>query len=179
MTTEKSREYHRRYHLAHKAEHNAASAKWYLEHRPPSARTPVDPHATEKVCTRCRRTVSIGQFSVDRKTRDGLALWCKDCRSAHYKIYREASPERYQGYQLKKLYGLTLERYAEMLSNQRGACAVCGGVNACGYVLGVDHDHKSGQIRGLLCGNCNNGIGRFNHDVGRLLAAARYLRQFL
>jgi hypothetical protein len=73
-------------------------------------------------------------------------------------------------------YGITLEEYAAMFAAQDGRCAVCrtpGGVRR----LSVDHHHQTGQVRELLCGKCNVGIGQFNEDPELLTLAIRYLER--
>lgn len=71
-------------------------------------------------------------------------------------------------------FGITREAYAEMEAVQGGRCAICGEVPE--KSLHIDHDHKTGQVRGLLCGHCNRGLGLFRDDPDRLKAAARYLK---
>jgi len=60
---------------------------------------------------------------------------------------------------LKNNYGLTLKQYDEIFEEQGGVCELCGGTNVNGYRLCVDHDHKTGKIRGLLCHKCNVKLG--------------------
>lgn len=72
-------------------------------------------------------------------------------------------------------YGLTVTDYQKMFDAQGGVCAICKDACPSGRRLAVDHDAPTGKVRGLLCMNCNNGIGRFGHDLKRLLAAAEYL----
>lgn len=83
-------------------------------------------------------------------------------------------------HKLKHRHGITIEQYDTMLYEQGGACAICGredagreGVNP----LYVDHDHNTGVIRGLLCNNCNMGVGYFKDDIELLMSAIRYLQQ--
>lgn len=64
-----------------------------------------------------------------------------------------------------------------MLVDQNGACAICGGVNKDGRKLFVDHDHATGQVRGLLCNLCNRGIGNMRDSIKLLRAAADYLER--
>lgn len=74
-----------------------------------------------------------------------------------------------------RTYGITPERYDEMLAEQGGGCAICGGTNESGRALAVDHNHITGVVRGLLCDRHNVGIGMFRDDVDDVLAAASYL----
>ena len=80
------------------------------------------------------------------------------------------------------MYGVTIEWYDAMLEAQGGVCAICGDPETrvhkqAGTVmmLAVDHDAKTGAPRGLLCGNCNTGIGGLKHSVSNLRAAIAYL----
>jgi len=74
---------------------------------------------------------------------------------------------------LVRKYGVSLERYAEMLKAQDGRCAVCRAPER--GVFNVDHDHATGRVRGLLCNSCNRMIGHSHDSPERLMAAARYL----
>ena len=76
---------------------------------------------------------------------------------------------------LKRNYNITLEEYDRLLDEQDGVCAICGGINSNGRRLSVDHDHDTGKIRGLLCGNCNVGIGHLQDDPEVLAAAIGYI----
>lgn len=84
-------------------------------------------------------------------------------------------PGRARDYYLRKTYGISLERYQEMESAQDGRCRICGETCPSGRALAVDHCHTSGEVRGLLCGQCNNGLGRFKDRPDLLRAAADYL----
>lgn len=77
--------------------------------------------------------------------------------------------------------GLTLQQWDMMLARQGGQCALCEHHHVAGHArksLVVDHCHASGQIRGLLCHNCNRAIGLMHDDVQRLRFAAEYLEIF-
>ena len=76
---------------------------------------------------------------------------------------------------LKHRFGMTLEEYDELFEAQNGGCAICGGSNASGRRLAVDHDHETGTVRGLLCFECNVGLGKFKDDVTIVRRATRYL----
>ena len=76
-----------------------------------------------------------------------------------------------------RLYGLTLEAYQDLFARQGGVCAICGAPPG-NRALAVDHDHGSGEVRGLLCTRCNVGIGGFRDDPELLAAAIAYLERF-
>jgi hypothetical protein len=74
---------------------------------------------------------------------------------------------------LLKNYGMSLEEHAARLADQGGVCVIC--LNAQEKSLCVDHDHKTGKVRDLLCDPCNLGLGRFNDDPARLRRGADYV----
>jgi len=75
---------------------------------------------------------------------------------------------------LKHLYGITPEQYDEMFDAQKGVCAICEAPPN-KKRLNIDHDHKTGKVRGLLCAPCNRWIGRMGDDPERILQAVAYL----
>ena len=75
-------------------------------------------------------------------------------------------------------YGITLDTYDAMLKEQNYVCKICKEPCPTGRKLAVDHDHTTGQVRGLLCLGCNVGLGHFNDDVNSILEAATYLMSF-
>ena len=78
--------------------------------------------------------------------------------------------------QLKSLYGITQADYDRLLALQYGRCAICGTTKpGTRGTWRVDHDHRTGQVRGLLCDRCNLGIGYMQDDPDILIAAARYV----
>ena len=76
-------------------------------------------------------------------------------------------------------YGISGDDYVKMLADQNGGCAICGddGKTSNGGVLHVDHCHDSLRVRGLLCANCNQAIGKMRDDPDRLRRAADYLER--
>jgi len=80
-------------------------------------------------------------------------------------------------YSLLKHYGITLQEADQLLKEQGGVCAICGDElrDSRGYSPHIDHDHVTGKIRGILCFNCNSGLGQFKDDPRLLQAALRYL----
>lgn len=95
---------------------------------------------------------------------------------------RARHPERFREYvtrsRLKTVYNLTEEDYRQLYQAQGGLCAICGNPQIQGRQLAIDHDHKSGLGRGLLCYHCNIGIGHFQEDITRLESAIAYLSSF-
>ena len=76
-------------------------------------------------------------------------------------------------------YGITVQDYDDLYESQQGCCAICSAhQSTLQKRLAVDHNHDTGEIRGLLCFDCNSGIGKLNDDYFRLLKAAEYLRSF-
>lgn len=79
-------------------------------------------------------------------------------------------------------YGITLDDYKSMHDAQEGLCAICGNpetqkhASGTTKTLSVDHDHETNEVRGLLCNNCNRGLGFLGDDPENLERAARYLR---
>jgi hypothetical protein len=93
--------------------------------------------------------------------------------------YREADRERFDADvrrgTLRRKFGITPERYEELLEAQGGVCAICQKPCSSGRRLAVDHDHEAGIVRGLLCRRCNTAIGLLGDDAVSLLRAAGYL----
>ena len=97
------------------------------------------------------------------------------------KRYCRRHPERIrQANRIQKLrteFGISVHEYEEMNIRQGGLCAICKQTNASGKRLGVDHDHKTGKIRELLCSLCNTAIGELREDPDILRAAIAYLEK--
>ena len=89
---------------------------------------------------------------------------------------KKAKRNKYWGeYRLKRNYGLTQEDYKKLLEQQKGVCAICG-CKPNGKALAVDHNHTTGKIRGLLCHDCNVGIGFLKEDISILQKSIEYLK---
>ena len=97
----------------------------------------------------------------------------KENRRRNYIENKEANLQYSKAYNLKRKFNLTTEEYAQMLEKQGGVCAICG--KTCTRALAVDHDHNTGIVRGLLCNNCNRGLGHMQDDIKILENAVRYL----
>lgn len=143
------------------------------------------------ICSRCQQDLSPESFHVNTSLPRGRHGTCKECRREQYtspryrdaeRAYRQRNPvppERTRKHFLKGKWGLTPEEYTAMLERQGGGCAICGAAKAdkAGRNLMVDHCHSGGHIRGLLCTNCNNGLGRFRDQPELLAKAIEYLER--
>lgn len=83
----------------------------------------------------------------------------------------KANPEKDRQYNLKGLYGLTPAAYDDMLAGQGGGCAVCSSTES----LVVDHNHETGEVRGILCSRCNSALGLLKDSPVLLNRASSYL----
>lgn len=79
---------------------------------------------------------------------------------------------------LLKKYAIGLDDYKSLLLSQDNVCAICREKCAVGERLSVDHNHETGDVRGLLCRSCNWGIGHFGDDPGLCRRAAEYLERW-
>ena len=150
---------------------------------------------TTKVCTKCGQEKPLEKFHRNAQCRDGRRPDCGSCNVKSAIASRERmQAEDPEGYRLhrrnitiKDRHQITQEEYNALLEAQGGGCAICGtSTPGMGHAhLSVDHDHaccpherSCGKcIRGLLCGPCNNGLGRFRDDPERLRKAASYLER--
>lgn len=122
-----------------------------------------------KTCYKCKEQKTPSEFSKDSAKKDKLAIWCRKCKNDLCRVNRKF-------YELRQ-YGLTPNQYDAMFKEQNGACFICKGQDLSGCRLSVDHDHKTSKVRGLLCGNCNTGLGSFKDNVGLLILASEYLER--
>ena len=157
-----------------------------------------------KICKKCKKEKDIKEFYLDK--RSGY-YWgkCKDCHALYARKWRKDNPKKYQaimlrsfnknGYKipdiqrryrlkhpdkirerrLKGRYGITLDEYNEISNKQDFKCAICDEKKK----LFVDHNHKSNEIRKLLCCECNLGLGAFKDNPQNLKRAMEYLEGFI
>ncbi|SRR5260221_2385967 len=125
-----------------------------------------------KQCQYCKEFKPLDQYYKNTRYYLGCQHWCKKCGSDYSK--KRNTKEKNRISTLNK-HKLTLEQYAQMYQNQEGKCAICLKVFE---LLNIDHDHNTGIIRGLLCENCNKGLGYFKDDLAIMANAFNYLLQF-
>lgn len=133
-----------------------------------------------KRCPGCKEVKALSSFYSSGHSNSGRASHCIVCAGLLWRA--RPSVERQRSYQkrrrklrdkhLMRRFGVTLEWYEKKLRKQGGRCAICGDPPR-GRGLAVDHDHRSGKVRGLLCTRCNPAAGyvRDSPQIARKLAA--------
>lgn len=113
-------------------------------------------------CTRCKekKPETAEFFPLHNKKRNGFDSWCRACRAT----YRSAINRG-------KFRAVISDEALKDLKSSVTECVICGNKGS----LVVDHDHKTGKVRGLLCNHCNRGLGHFRDDPQLLEFAAQYL----
>ena len=130
-----------------------------------------------KKCSKCDNNKNFTDFTKSKSTSSGYNYVCKDCVKLLYTSKFVYCPKIGKNSRLKKAYGITLHDYNYMLYKQNNSCAICGLQNKERYGLHVDHCHHTGKIRGLLCSNCNSGIGNLRDNITLLYKAIEYLEK--
>lgn len=158
-----------------------------------------------KSCSRCRAVKQSTDFYSEPRNRDGFMGICKQCideashqsylrnkdrvnaRSFEWRKkhpdkaiaavikHRTKNRDRFEAARIMYEYGITFQEYDALLTKQNGTCAICRLPCATGRKLCIDHDHKTGKVRGLLCRTCNSGIGLLKEDIDTLKRAVQYL----
>ena len=125
-----------------------------------------------KECPKCKQTKPLEQFAKDRRARSGVYSYCLVCCKEKSKQQRLRDPQCSRRSHLRRRYGLTTDQFTEMLEAQEYKCAICHDET----FLCIDHDHKTGEVRGLLCHPCNLAIGKLKDSIPNLENAIRYLK---
>ncbi len=122
-----------------------------------------------KVCTRCGEIKPINNFLRDVSNKTGKANICKSCRKNTY---------------LKTLYKIDVIQYNKMLEEQDYKCAICKepetSKDRTGNIrnLAVDHCHRTGKVRRLLCSKCNTTLGKYKEDIRLFQNFINYIKEF-
>lgn len=138
-----------------------------------------------KTCGKCKELLEESSFHRASREKSGLQPWCKTCRKGwkseerkeYHKNRYHDNKDNYLNWTYQRHYGITLEEYNTMLENQNGVCSICNKECSSGRRLSVDHNHETGAIRSLLCGNCNKGLGCFQDNPDLLLKSIEYLNK--
>jgi len=123
---------------------------------------------TEKECLTCKQTLPVSNF--DMMSRHGRKYYLSSCKKCRNKIsaLKRGQTNFYRVRDLHKNYGITLEDFNDMIELQEGKCLICNThLEALTKGLVVDHCHTTGKVRGLLCSNCNSGLGMFKDNVDK------------
>ena len=132
-------------------------------------------HQTKSCCV-CHITKSLNEFAFIKNKPYARCKECDRIRKRDERVRRDHSHIDRKHW-LKKAYGLTPESYIELLNKQESKCAICGiHADMLPDHLCVDHNHATNQIRGLLCKQCNRGLGFFSDSHKTLEKAAEYVR---
>lgn len=124
-----------------------------------------------KRCPDCGEFKPLEEFPRNKRTADGAAAYCKPCHNARGRATRERLYGGSRHYHLVRRYGIGAAEVDALIAEQGGVCAICGRDDP----EHVDHDHGTGAIRGVLCFNCNGGLGQFRDDPMLLARAIAYL----
>ncbi len=152
---------------------------------------------TKKTCSKCHRLKSRDEFHRNASRKDGLQSRCKKCQIGEVMAYHKANPDkaykhkknwrlrhpekrkaqtaRYRKKHPKRAltrYGITVDQFNELVAKFAGKCHICKRRKA----TSVDHCHKTGVVRGVLCVQCNFALGHLSDDPGVTDSAAAYLR---
>ena len=138
----------------------------------------------QRVCKTCEVEKPLSEYPKHGAYKDGIRPHCNPCRQVYerkqHHTHKHNRPYVYEvdkSRKLQKEYGIDYQKYLEMLDNQNGKCAICGTSDTGGRkAFHVDHCHNTKKVRGLLCGNCNSGIGNLRDDINLLQRAIEYLQ---
>jgi hypothetical protein len=155
-----------------------------------------------KICCKCKIEKPLDSFCKDKNTKDGLRSRCKECTKKEFKNWYDKNPELvkkirkdYKEYRsdyykseerklkhrksyIERTFNIPYELYEEMHNKQNGLCGICNRpeTSKTYKYLAIDHCHKTGHIRGLLCNSCNRGIGMLLDNINIVRNALNYLK---
>lgn len=150
-----------------------------------------------KTCSTCKIEKPFSEFWKNRRNVNGIQSSCKTCHGKITKLWRVNNNDRYKwlmekmnsdrkekGYyrtwHLRDKFGIIVDQYKEILNSQGGGCAICRSTfPARRQSFHIDHDYLTGEIRGLLCHNCNRGIGYLQDSIKILQKSIQYLSKKL
>ena len=146
-----------------------------------------DKEVGKKYCPKCESVKIFDLFYTNKASRNGYSSHCINCMNEIGKSRpKEERQKRYikrrrqvRNTNLIRHFGITIEKYDQMLKEQSGVCAICGKTpKENKKALAVDHHHKENKIRGLLCNNCNVAMGFLSEDVDIAYATIDYIKKW-
>lgn len=138
---------------------------------------------TKKQCTKCGNILPVRKFYKGKAYRNGVYPHCKKCHSEASRKYRSTAEYKSKEkkvnriWRLKKCYNMTLEDYDNMFKEQGGVCFICKQPERLNQRLCVDHSHKTGKVRKLLCNQCNRVLGYTEESVTLLREFIKYIER--
>jgi hypothetical protein len=137
-----------------------------------------------KSCSKCLLDLPLDAFYKAKRGKFGVMSKCKSCKaqyeSSYYKNNHEARKKRsireLERSRLKR-YQLSSSEFKSLLEVQYNCCAICT-IDITNSIQNVDHCHFTGKVRGILCTNCNTGLGKLGDTEDSLLKALQYLRKY-
>ena len=150
-----------------------------------------------KTCKGCNETKDLKEFYVAKKNKNGSVLYknfCKVCqvekdKARYHSLPKEVKQKRskenreklgfeyFKNYKLQREYGISLSEYNILLDNQDNKCYICNNKFNDTSDTRVDHNHETGQVRKILCHNCNVLIGHSKENVQILHNAIKYIEE--
>lgn len=130
-----------------------------------------NPIPTEKYCPRCKEILPIDKFGPCKSRSTGIQYYCRPCLYSYKQENAHKNKDRLHEQKRKLYYGMEYGTYDKMVKEQSGKCLICAKEKK----LVVDHDHETGNVRGLLCNLCNLGLGAFKDSPSYLTSAIKYL----
>lgn len=113
-----------------------------------------------------------------RKGKPYKASVCRQCHRERELIRYHKAPAVFRDWALRTNYGIDTEQYNQMLIEQNHRCKICNRHKSeFKHALAVDHCHVTGKVRGILCPNCNTGVGKFKDDSSLLAKAYLYIQE--
>ncbi|MCK9543603.1 MAG: endonuclease VII domain-containing protein [Novosphingobium sp.] len=132
----------------------------------------------QKICSKCKVPKDLNEFHKRKSSKDGYDHHCKECTNArHRNKYHNDSEykERKKRYSIKRNYNLSDKQLDELYSI--GHCQICKTKLIEKKKMYIDHNHTTGEVRGLLCSNCNTILGLCNDNISILQSAISYLKK--
>lgn len=124
-----------------------------------------------KTCSKCGLEKDFEDFCRRKSSPDGREYRCKPCHNAANREYVKRKYGNSRHYHLKQRFGIGAAEVNEMIETQGGICPICRKRPA----VHVDHDHKTGKVRAILCEMCNGGLGQFRDNPETIRKAIAYL----
>ena len=139
-----------------------------------------DKIAIKKTCTKCLLELDIDKFGKRKRNLDGLQSRCRQCFNefarTSYSVKGESGWKYGRNSWYIRKYGISYEEKVSMVITQNYKCLICGSSIALDNKSHVDHDHKTGKVRGILCNKCNTGL-YYVENVDFVNKAKEYLRK--